>query len=62
MSVSAGKAADSPCGPSPARRRRSTTPLDAWVRRTDGTVKYLPELSDGNAAARRINRFGTISG
>jgi probable HAF family extracellular repeat protein len=35
---------------------------DAWVRRTDETVAYLPELSDGNAAAEGINRFGTIAG
>jgi len=35
---------------------------NAWVRRPDGTVDYLPELSDGNAAAEWINRFGTIAG
>ena len=36
--------------------------LDAWVRRTDGTVQYLPELAAGNASAESINRFGTIAG
>ena len=35
---------------------------NAWVRRSDGTVGYLPELSDGHAAALGINRYGTIAG
>jgi probable HAF family extracellular repeat protein len=36
--------------------------LDAWLRRTDGMVQYLPELAAGNARAEWINRFGTIAG
>lgn len=36
--------------------------FDAWVRQTDGTVQYLPELTDGLASAQGINRYGTIVG
>jgi probable HAF family extracellular repeat protein len=35
---------------------------DAWVRRTDGVVQFLPELADGSASAEGINSFGTIVG
>ena len=42
--------------------RSETSTINAWVRQTDGTVQYLPELSDGHAAALGINRFGTIVG
>jgi probable HAF family extracellular repeat protein len=42
--------------------RDETATVNAWVRQTDGTVQYLPELSDGSAAAHGINRYGTIVG
>ncbi len=35
---------------------------DPWVRLSDGTLEYLPELSNGGSTARAINRFGTIVG
>jgi probable HAF family extracellular repeat protein len=35
---------------------------NAWVRLTDGTVKYLPKLVAGSASAEGINSFGTIVG
>jgi uncharacterized membrane protein len=38
------------------------TDADPWVHRSDGTLEYLPELSDGGSTARAINRFGTIVG
>jgi probable HAF family extracellular repeat protein len=35
---------------------------NAWVRAGDGPARYLPELTDGFAAASGINRYGTIVG
>ena len=35
---------------------------DAWVRKSNGTLEYLPELSDGHSSAQGINRSGTIAG
>jgi probable HAF family extracellular repeat protein len=37
-------------------------PPIAWVRRTDGTVEYLPKLVEGSTSAEGINSFGTIVG
>jgi len=42
--------------------RSELFPADAWVRQTDGTVQYLPKLTDAPAAAQGINRFGVIVG
>jgi probable HAF family extracellular repeat protein len=42
--------------------RSDDADADAWVRQSDGTLQYLPELADGNAAAWGINKFGTIVG
>ena len=42
---------------------RSDFPVaDAWVRQSDGTLEYLPELADDISAAQGINKFGTIVG
>jgi probable HAF family extracellular repeat protein len=35
---------------------------DAWVRQSDGTLQYLPELAGGTSAAEGINSYGTIVG
>jgi probable HAF family extracellular repeat protein len=42
--------------------RSETRTPDAWVRQSDGTVQYLPELTNGTATAEGINSFGTIVG
>jgi probable HAF family extracellular repeat protein len=39
-----------------------TATEDAWVRQTDGTVQYLPELSVGHSGALGINKYGAIVG
>ena len=38
-------------------KRSETSIINAWVRQIDGTVQYLPELSDGHAAALGINAW-----
>jgi probable HAF family extracellular repeat protein len=42
--------------------RSETRTPDAWVRQSDGTLQYLPELTNGSASADGINSFGTIVG
>jgi probable HAF family extracellular repeat protein len=42
--------------------RSETRTPDAWVRQSNGTLQYLPELTVGAASAEGINSFGTIVG
>jgi uncharacterized membrane protein len=42
--------------------RREESNADAWVRQSDGTLQYLPELADDHSGALGINKFGAIVG